>query len=78
MLISDLCDYNDAYTVVKGTLTVEGDDDDKKKIKKLTFKNNAPFRSCISKINKTLLGNLEDLGNVIKNIIGQNIVAIIL
>ena len=62
MLISDLCDYNDAYTVVKGTLTVEGDDDDKK--------NNAPFRSCISKINKTLLGNLEDLGNVIKNIIG--------
>ena len=50
----------------------------KKKIKKLTFKNNAPFRSCISKINKTLLGNLEDLGNVIKNIIGQNIVAIIL
>ena len=66
MLISDLCDYNDAYTVVKGTLTVEGDDDDKKKIKKLTFKNNAPFRSCISKINKTLL----NLGNVIKNIIG--------
>ena len=70
MLISDLCDYNDAYTVVKGTLTVEGDDDDKKKIKKLAFKNNAPFRSCISKINKTLLGNLENLGNVIKNIIG--------
>ena len=70
MLISDLCDYNDAYIVVKGTSTVEGDNDDKKKIKKLTFKNNAPFRSCISKINKTLLGNLEDLGNVIKNIIG--------
>ena len=71
MLISDLCDYNDAYIVVKGTSTVEGDDDDKKKkIKKLTFKNNASFRSCISKINKTLLGNLEDLGNVIKNIIG--------
>ena len=71
MLISDLCDYNDAYNVVKGTLTVEGDNDDKKKkIKKLTFKNNAPFRSCISKFNKTLLGNLEDLGNVIKNIIG--------
>ena len=37
MLISDLCDYNDAYTVVKGTLTVEGDDDDKKKNKKTNF-----------------------------------------
>ena len=36
MLISDLCDYNDAYIVVKGTLTVEGDNDDKKKKNKKT------------------------------------------
>ena len=27
----DLCDYKDVYIVVKGTITVEGDDDDKKK-----------------------------------------------
>ena len=32
MLISDLCDYSDAYIVVKGTITVEGDNDDKKEI----------------------------------------------
>ena len=28
---------------------------------KLTFKNNAPFRSCISKINSTFIGNAEGL-----------------
>ena len=47
MLRSDSCDYNYAYIVVKETVTVEGGDDDKKRNKKLTFKNNAPFRSCI-------------------------------
>ena len=26
-----------------------------------TFENNAPFRSCISKINNTFIGNTEDL-----------------
>ena len=49
MLRSDLCDYSNAYIVVKGTMTVEGDDDDKKRNKKLIFKNNAPFRSCNQK-----------------------------
>ena len=27
MLRSDVCDYSDAYVVVKGTITVEGDND---------------------------------------------------
>ena len=31
MLRSDLYDYSDAYIVVKGTITVEGYDDNKKK-----------------------------------------------
>ena len=31
MLRSDLCEYSYACIVVKGTATVEGDDDDKKK-----------------------------------------------
>ena len=61
MLRSDLCDYSDAYIVVKGTITIEGDGDNKKEIKNLSFKNNALFRSCISKINKTFLDNAEDL-----------------
>ena len=30
MLRSDLCDYSETYIVVKGTVTVEGDNDDKK------------------------------------------------
>ena len=28
---------------------------------KLTFKNNAPFRSCVSKINNTFISNAENL-----------------
>ena len=45
MLRLDLCDYSDAYIVVKGRITVEGDNDDKTRNKKLIFKNNTPFRS---------------------------------
>ena len=44
MLRSDLCDYSDAYVVVKARITVEGDNNANKRNKKLTFKNNAPFR----------------------------------
>ena len=53
MLQSDLRDYSDAYIVVKGTITVT-DPDNNAYDKKLTFKSNAPFISCISKINNTL------------------------
>ena len=34
LLRSDLCGYNDAYIVVKGTITIEGDDDHKHEIKR--------------------------------------------
>ena len=57
----DLCDYGDAYIVAKRRITVEGDNDDKTGNKKLIFKTNSPFRSCISKINTTFVGNPEDL-----------------
>ena len=53
MLRLDLCDCSDAYIVVKGATDVEGDNNAKKGNKILTFKNNAPFRSCISKVNNT-------------------------
>ena len=33
--------------------------------KKLAFKNNASFTSCVSKTNNTLIDNAEDLGIVI-------------
>ena len=60
MLTSDLYDYSDAYFVVKGRRTFEGDNDVKTRNKKLIFKNNATFRSCTSKINDIFIDNAED------------------
>ena len=60
MLRSDLCDFSDAYIVVKGTMTVTNPDNNAYD-KKLAFKINAPFVSCILKINITLADNAEDL-----------------
>ena len=64
MLRSDLCYHSDAYIVVKGRITVT-DPNNANYDKKLAFKNNAPFTSCISKINNTLIDNAEDLDIVI-------------
>ena len=64
MLRSDLYDYSNAYIVVKGTITIK-DSNDASYDKKLVFKNNAPFTSCISNINNTLIDNVEDLDIVI-------------
>ena len=60
MLRSDLCDFNDAYIVVKGDIIVT-EPDDAKRNKEVTFKNNAPFINCISKINGVKIDNAEDL-----------------
>ena len=60
MLRSDLCDFNDASTVVKGNITLEGDNDANKQNKNLAFKNNAPFINCILKINGVKIDNAED------------------
>ena len=60
MLRSDLCDFGDAYIIVKGVITVTNPND-AKRIKVVTFKNNAPFINCISKINGIKIDNAEDL-----------------
>ena len=60
MLRSDLCDYSDAYIVVKGNITVTNPNNDSYD-KKLALENNATFTSCILKINNTLIDNTEDL-----------------
>ena len=39
----DLCDFSDPYTVVGGTITLEGDNNANKRNKNLAFKSNAPF-----------------------------------
>ena len=43
MLRSDLCDYNNAYIIVKGRISDTGTNNANKRNKKLTFKNDAPF-----------------------------------
>ena len=63
MLRSDLCDYFNAYIVVKGTITVTNPDNAKRN-KAVAFMNNAPFINCISKINGVKIDNAEDLDNV--------------
>ena len=61
MLKSDLCDFSDAYIVVKEEITVAGESNSSRKNRPLAFKNNAPFIGCISKINNTLIDNSEVL-----------------
>ena len=60
MLRSDLCHFNDAYIVVKGTITVTNLDNTKRN-KEVAFKSNASFINCISKINAIKIYNTEDL-----------------
>ena len=59
MLRSDLCDFSDAYIVLKGNIV--NNKENAKRNKSVAFKNNAPFINCISKINGTLIDNAEDL-----------------
>ena len=66
MLRSNLCDYADAYILVKGTITITGAsaDDDAKQLdernKGVIFKNCAPFTNCISRINNTDIDNAQE------------------
>ena len=64
MLRSDLCNFSDAYIVVKGTITVPNPDNVKRN-KNVAVKNSAPFINCISKINGVKTDNAEDLNVVI-------------
>ena len=65
MLKSSLCDYSDAYILVKRTIRVNNtaaqgaaaNNDDKKVI----FKNCAPFTNCIREINNTQIDNAKDI-----------------
>ena len=64
-LISSLCDYSDAYIIVKGSITVDDTSaagaDANNTNKKVIFKNCAPFTDCISKINNTQVDNAKDI-----------------
>ena len=67
-LRSNLCDYSDAYTLVKGTITVKAPGANNganniidKRNRPLILKNNAPFVSCITRINDELIEDADDL-----------------
>ena len=72
MLRPNLCDYSDAYILVKGTITVTAlganngaNNIRDKKSTPLILKNNAPFVSCITRINGELIEDADDLDIVI-------------
>ena len=67
MLRSSLCDYANAYILVKGTITIAGGGNDDaikpadERGKGVTFKNCAPFTKCISRINNTDIDDAQDI-----------------
>ena len=68
MLRSSLCDYSDAYILVKGEITVTAlganigaNNIRDKRNRPLILKNNAPFVSCITRINGELIEDADDL-----------------
>ena len=68
MLRSSLCDYFDAYILVKGTITVTAPGGNNgannirdKRNRPLILKNNAPFVSYITRINGELIEDADDL-----------------
>ena len=72
MLRSNLCDYFDVYILVKGTITVttpgvnnNANNIRDKRNRPVILKNNAPFVSCIARINGELIEDADDLDIVI-------------
>ena len=69
MLKSRLCDYNDAYILVKGTITIintaAANADAYNANKNVIFKICAPVINCISKINNTQVDNAKNIVIVI-------------
>ena len=65
MLKSSLCDYSDAYILVKGTISVNNTAAQGAAVnnnnKEVIFKNCAPFTNCISEINNTQIDNAKDI-----------------
>ena len=66
MLKPSLCDYSDAYMLVKEKITTTGAGDDvaarqaNERDKGVAFRNCAPFTNYISEINNTQLDNAKD------------------
>ena len=67
ILKSSLCDYSDAYILVKGRITITGAGADAaarradEREKGVAFKNCPPFTNCISEINDTQVDKAKDI-----------------
>ena len=66
MLMSSLCDYSDAYILAKSTATVNGvvngaENEILRRNRPLILKNNAPFVSCMTKINNEFIEDADNL-----------------
>ena len=61
VLISNLCDNNDAYILVKSNLTIAGNI-----AARVAFKNYTPFNMCIAKIYGTTIAVTSDLHSVMQ------------
>ena len=70
MLKSSLCDYSDAYILIKGTITINRAGADvaarhaDERDKGVAFKTCDPFINCISEINNTQVDNAKDIAIV--------------
>ena len=77
MLRSRLCDYSDAYILVKRTITLVGPGTTAAVIQadrndiKVVFRNSAPFTDCITEINNTQADNTKDFEYNIFNTIAE-------
>ena len=68
MLSSSLCDYSDAYILVKGTITVPNTGTaatPNNRNKKVIFKNCVPFTDCVSEINSKEIDHAKDIDVVV-------------
>ena len=67
MLKSSLCDYSDAYILIKGKITITGAGDEAaarqadERDKDVAFKNCAPFTNCINEINNAQIDHAKDI-----------------
>ena len=80
MVKTNLCDYSEAYILVKGKITITGVRADAaarqadERDKGVAFKNCAPCTNCISEINNTQIDNAKDINIVMPmyNLIEEN------
>ena len=76
MIRSNLCDYSDAYILIKETITAPNTTAAGAAVnntnKKVIFKDCAPFTDCITEINNTQVDDAQKIDIVMYNLIEYN------